>query len=95
MNAQNVKPGLKVFARANDADEQPQQVATVDHLDGENYIKLKRSDSPDGEHHWIPLDLVSKIDEHGVVVSCSVDEFENEKLDELPDEAPIPRRAVI
>ncbi|MEA2598587.1 MAG: hypothetical protein QOF01_5056, partial [Thermomicrobiales bacterium] len=31
------------------------QFATVDHVDG-NYIKLTKNGSPDGQHHWIPME---------------------------------------
>jgi hypothetical protein len=37
------------------------QFATVDHLDGDT-IKLTKDDS--GQHHWIPLAWVTKVDEH-------------------------------
>ena len=36
-------------------------VTTVDHVDG-NYIKLTRNGSPDGQHHWIPMDWVTRVD---------------------------------
>ncbi|KQW32046.1 hypothetical protein ASE36_07555 [Rhizobium sp. Root274] len=39
-------------------------VGTVDHMDGESRIKLTRTDSMDGQHHYIPLDWVDHIDEH-------------------------------
>lgn len=38
------------------------QFATVDHLDAGNTIKLIRDDQ--GNHHWIPLDWVTRVDEH-------------------------------
>ena len=37
------------------------QFATVDHLDG-NSIKLTKDEK--GQHHWIPLDWVTRVDEH-------------------------------
>ncbi|MEJ7763812.1 MAG: DUF2171 domain-containing protein [Thermomicrobiales bacterium] len=40
-----------------------QQVGVVDHLDGDA-IKLTKNDSADGQHHWIPLSWVSRVDEH-------------------------------
>ncbi|MBY0370981.1 DUF2171 domain-containing protein [bacterium] len=97
MNYKNVRTGLRVFAKPENDHEQPQQVATVDHMDGENYIKLNRKDSPDGRHHWIPADIVKSIDESGVYLTCNYSEFNDEKLDTLPEEAEtsIPRRAVI
>jgi hypothetical protein len=38
-------------------------VGTVDHLEGEDRIKLTRSDSPDGRHHFVPLSWVSRVDD--------------------------------
>lgn len=37
------------------------QFATVDHIDGD-FIKLTRDES--GKHHWIPLEWVTRVDEH-------------------------------
>lgn len=37
------------------------QFATVDHMDG-GTIKLTKDDS--GQHHWIPMDWVTRVDEH-------------------------------
>ena len=48
-------------------------VGTVDHLEGNNRIKLTKSDSPDGRHHAIPLNWVDHVDEH-VHLSISADE---------------------
>ena len=38
-----------------------QHVGTVDHVDGSN-IKLARKDSGDGQHHYVPLSSVSRVD---------------------------------
>jgi hypothetical protein len=38
-------------------------VGTVDGVDGDR-IKLTRNDSPDGEHHYVGLDSVERVDEH-------------------------------
>jgi hypothetical protein len=38
-------------------------VGTVDHLDGEDQIKLTRGDSADGEHHFLAVDLVERVDD--------------------------------
>lgn len=38
------------------------QFATVDHLDKNDTIKLTKDDQ--GNHHWIPLDWVTRVDEH-------------------------------
>ena len=38
------------------------QFATVDHMDGDKSIKLTKDDK--GQHHWIPVDWVTRVDEH-------------------------------
>ena len=40
------------------------QVGTVDHLDGADRIKLTKSASPDGQHHFIPLAWIDHVDTH-------------------------------
>jgi RNA polymerase-binding transcription factor DksA len=39
------------------------KVGTVDHVEG-SMIKLTRHDSPDGQHHFLPLDWVARVDTH-------------------------------
>ena len=39
------------------------KVGTVDHLEGSE-IKLAKSSSPDGQHHYIPLTWVDRVDTH-------------------------------
>jgi hypothetical protein len=39
------------------------QIGIVDHIAGENRIKLTKGDSFDGHHHLIPLDWVDHVDE--------------------------------
>jgi hypothetical protein len=41
-----------------------QHVGTVDHMDGADKIKLAKTDSKDGQHHFIPLSLVDHVDAH-------------------------------
>lgn len=38
------------------------QFATVDHTDGGDTIKLTKDDK--GQHHWIPVSWVTRVDEH-------------------------------
>ena len=40
------------------------KIGTVDHLDGPERIKLAKTTSPDGEHHYIPLAWVDHVDTH-------------------------------
>ena len=45
-------------------------VGTVDHLDGER-IKMSRSDSVDGQHHYLSTGLIASVDEEGVHLSAN------------------------
>ena len=39
-------------------------VGVVDHMQGDRMIKLTKSDSADGQHHFIDADLVDHVDAH-------------------------------
>jgi hypothetical protein len=39
------------------------KVGVIDHLEG-GAIKLTKSDSPDGQHHFIPMGWVDHVDNH-------------------------------
>jgi hypothetical protein len=52
---QQIREHMPVFC-SND-----QRCATVDHVEG-NFIKLTKQGSPDGQHHWIPMDWVTRVD---------------------------------
>lgn len=39
-------------------------VGTVDHMDGDSRIKLTKTDSDDGKHHFVSLEWVDHVDEH-------------------------------
>jgi hypothetical protein len=56
-DASNIQPQMEV--RAADGSH----VGTVDGLEGDR-IKLTRNDLPDGEHHYLSLDAVERVDEH-------------------------------
>jgi hypothetical protein len=45
----------------------------VDHLDGDR-IKLTRSDSPDGQHHYLPVTCVASVENDQVVLGIPGDE---------------------
>ncbi len=54
----NIQPHMDVLASCG------KRIGAVDHLDG-NSIKLTKNDSTSGgQHHWIPTDWVSKVDNH-------------------------------
>ena len=40
------------------------KIGTVDHLDGPDKIKLAKTTSPDGQHHYIPLAWIDHVDTH-------------------------------
>ncbi len=53
-------------------------IGKVDHVEGDQ-IKLTKQDSPDGEHHMIPLSWVAKVHDH-VHLSKSCEEIKHEWL---------------
>lgn len=55
---ENIKEHMEVLGSDG------QHVGSVDHLDGADKIKLAKSDSKDGKHHFISVDLVEKVDSH-------------------------------
>lgn len=55
INAQEIKPDMPVVCSEDG------QFAVVDHIEGNNMIKLKRDDS--GKHHFIPTSWVTKVDD--------------------------------
>ncbi len=57
MNSTAIKEHMDVIASDG------QKVGQVDHMEGRDKIKLARHDAPDGKHHLIPIDWVSKVDE--------------------------------
>lgn len=45
-------------------------VGTVDHMEGEDRIKLTRSDPESGgQHHYIPLSWVEKVENGNVILT--------------------------
>ncbi len=38
-------------------------IGTVDHVENDSLIKLTRTNSPDGKHHFIPIYWVDSVDE--------------------------------
>jgi hypothetical protein len=53
-------------------DSQGQHLGTVDHVDGDR-IKLTKTDSPDGEHHYVSLSQVEGIEGGRIRLSGSGD----------------------
>ena len=61
-----IKPHMEVISSCGC------RVGTVDHMEG-GAIKLTQKDSPDGQHHFIPVGWVARVDEH-VHLSKNADE---------------------
>lgn len=58
MNEAAIKEHMDVIASDG------QKVGQVDRMEGSDKIKLAKHDSPDGKHHFIPLDWVNRVDKH-------------------------------
>ncbi len=90
MRVEDIKPDLMVHALSVDTPEASMRgasgihVGTVDHLEGEAFIKLKKAGSNDGRHHWIPVDWVKDVDDKAVYLNKTAEEVDEEQLDEAP-----------
>ena len=65
-----------------------EHVGTVDHLEGDDMIKLTETDLPDGQHHYLSADFVDRVDEHvhlNITAAEAVEEWEDEDEDEEVD----------
>ncbi|GAA5439058.1 hypothetical protein Dcae01_00553 [Deinococcus caeni] len=49
-------------------DVNGEHVGTVDHMDGDR-VKLTKSDSADGQHHYLSLDQVESVDDVAVYLN--------------------------
>lgn len=68
----------KILDHAQVVDVNGEHVGVVDHLDGEESIKLVKNDpEAGGKHHIIPLDWVKEIDDNKVILSKNKDEVES------------------
>lgn len=56
INASQIKEHMDVVASDG------RKVGRVDHLEGQDKIKLTKTDSPDGKHHLVPIGWVERID---------------------------------
>lgn len=76
MDIEAIKPDLMVHAKGAGSMKGAQgvHVGTVDHLDGERWIKLKKNDARDNKHHWIPVSWVENVDDKAVYLRKSADE---------------------
>ena len=54
------------------------EVGRVDHLEGQDAIKLTRSDDENNEHHVIPLSWVSEVKDEQVILNKNSEDVRNE-----------------
>jgi hypothetical protein len=97
MKSQNIKSGLMVFSQGEGLQKKSnaKHIGTVDHLEGEKYIKLTKRDSLDGNHHWIPLEWVETIDEKGIFLNKTEYEVRAGMLDYFPGEGQDEQRRAV
>lgn len=57
MQGSDIKPNMDVI------DSDGVRIGSVDHVDGDR-IKLARGSAADGEHHYVPLSAISRVDSH-------------------------------
>lgn len=45
-------------------DSTGKNIGQVDHMDGNDKIKLTKNSSPDGKHHFVPVAWIDHVDTH-------------------------------
>ena len=75
VNADQIRPHMPVVCSNGG------QFATVDHTDAGDTIKLTKDEQ--GQHHWIPMSWVTRVDEH-----VHVDRPGEQAMQEWSSEAP-------
>lgn len=86
MDTSKIKEDLMIHAKGEGSTQGSPgaHVGTVDHMDGENYIKLNKKDSADGKHHWIPVGWVESVDDKAVYLNKTQSEVMAGLMDEKP-----------
>lgn len=59
------------------------ELGKVDHLEGENSIKLTRDEN--GNHHWIPIGWVTGVESNRVTIDRAVNHAREEWSDSNPE----------
>lgn len=77
MDTTKIKENLMVYAKGEGGMPAAPgvHIGTVEHMDGEKYIKLTKSDSSDSQHHWLPVNWVEAVDDHGVYLNKTQEEI--------------------
>ncbi|MBV9388624.1 MAG: DUF2171 domain-containing protein [Chroococcidiopsidaceae cyanobacterium CP_BM_ER_R8_30] len=77
MDSAKIKEQQIVYTKDKDSKQEANRIriGTVEHVDGEKYIKLRKDDSPDNHFHWVPIDWVESIDDEAVYLNKVRDEI--------------------
>lgn len=59
-------------------------IGNVDKVEGGKYIKLTKHTSPDGQHHWFPIDWIRTVDEQAIFLNKTAEEALAEMVNEPP-----------
>lgn len=86
MKLNQIQSGLPVYAAvlASSRNSLRKVIGFVDHVEGSDYIKLKKDNSSSGKHHWIPTCWVEEIDANGIYLNKLEDEIRGGMFDSPP-----------
>jgi hypothetical protein len=77
MDISNIKEHMPVYADGPGdllSGGSEVHIGNVDKIEGGRYVKLTKHSSPDGEHHWFPLEWIRSVDERAVYLNKKADE---------------------
>ena len=85
MDVSQIKENLPVYVDRSGGLEGSSEVhiGNVDKVEG-NYIKMNKQHSPDGKHHWFPLDWVREVNEAAVFLNKTLEQALAEMTDQQP-----------
>jgi hypothetical protein len=86
MDISKIRADLAVYADGPGGLDGASEVhiGTVDAVEGDKYIKIKKLDSPDKQHHWFPVSWVREADESAVFLNKPAKEALAEMMNEAP-----------
>lgn len=88
MDISKIRADLAIYAEGHGGLDGASDVhiGTVDQVEGGKYIKMKKLDSPDRQHHWFPITWVRAVDGSAVFLNKRIDEVLKELMNEAPAE---------
>lgn len=85
--ASAIQPHMRVCAKPpvgyEGIEGTPVTIGQVDRVEGD-FIKLTRGESPDGQHHHIPLEWVERVENGSVYLSRDSDSVRREMQSHQP-----------